>query len=74
MDTGVVPAPGSFEVLLDGVPQTPTGASWIDSTKLKLDITASAAATAFVKLLTVDTNLRNADEVIAVAPQIQQVL
>jgi len=73
MDIGVVPAAASFEVVVDGTPQTPTSPSWADSDTLNLTITGVASVSIVVNLLVVDTNLRSADEVIAVAPQSIQV-
>lgn len=74
MDDSVLPAVGSFEVVLDGVPETPTVAAWTTNTKLALTIAGSGSTSAYVNLLTVDMNLRNAGLIVATAPQSRRVL
>jgi hypothetical protein len=69
MDTGVLPALASFEVVIDGIPQTPLTRAWFSSTVLDLGITGSASTSAVIKLLTVDSLLRSDTGVVATAPQ-----
>lgn len=69
MDTGVMPAMASFEVSIDGVPETPLGGAWQDATTLRLTLSAPAVTTLTVTLLTYDSLLRSLGGVIATAPQ-----
>lgn len=73
MDTGVLPALASFDVIIDGTPQTPTGRAWADSDTLNLTIVGIAGTSIVVNLLTVDLLLRSSTGVIATAPQSIQV-
>jgi len=72
MDTGVLPALVSFEVTLDGTPQTPLTRSWFSGTTLDLGIAGVAGVSVVVNLLTVDPLLRNAAGIVATAPQTVQ--
>lgn len=71
MDTDAIPAVGSFEVLFDGVPQTPTLCTWPTPDHLQLAITPGFPVTVSVNLLSVDLNLRSSVGTVAIAPQSQ---
>jgi len=74
MDTGVVPADASLEVVVDGTPQTPTVGAWQDSDTLRLNIVGSALSTLVVNLLVQDSNLRSSVGSLAHAPQTVTIL
>jgi len=70
MDIGVLPAVGSFNVIVDGTPFPITGLSWANPTTLDLTWGApDCFVSGIVNLLTVDLNLRSATGVVACAPQ-----
>ena len=69
MDDGVLPPVGIFEVVSDGVPETPTALLWLSDTQLRLSITGGAPTTVVINLLSHDANLRNSDGILAAAPQ-----
>ncbi|MBW7992804.1 MAG: hypothetical protein FVQ84_22680 [Planctomycetes bacterium] len=69
MDTGVLPSLASFEIILDGVPETPSLLLWVDGDTLRLTISGPATVSLVVRLLTQDSNLRSAAGTFARAPQ-----
>jgi hypothetical protein len=72
MNTGALPTLIRYEVVVDGVPETPISRSWLDPQTLQLGITGTASTSVQVTLLSVDLNTRSADNVLATAPQTEQ--
>jgi hypothetical protein len=71
MDQTVLPALASFEIVVDGVPTTPTIVAWTDATTLNFSWAGVPAATAVWNQLTTDSNLRGLDQSLVKAPQTQ---
>lgn len=71
MDQTVVPALASFEVVIDGTPETPTSRAWQDSTTLRFGFVGVPAVSGVWNQLSVDTNLRGADMSLVKLPQTQ---
>lgn len=69
MDTGVLPANASFEIINDGVPETPTATAWQSSTVLRVNFTGNVTVSAVFRYIVVDTNLRDTNGLIAVPIQ-----
>lgn len=71
MDTSVVPALGNFEIVVDGVPETPTGRAWQNPTTLQFTFVSVPAISGVWNQLQIDTNLRGSDMSLVKLPQSQ---
>ncbi len=71
MDTTVVPALASMQVVIDGVPLTPISAVWANPTALTIGWVGIPLATGVWNLLVQDPNLRSAGGTFARLPQTQ---
>lgn len=70
MDTGVVPATGSFTLMVDAAPRTPGSVSWSGPAELRLLYAGIAPiVSGIVSLDVVDLNLRNTAQTVAVPIQ-----
>lgn len=71
MDVGSVPAVGSFEVVIDGIPETPTVIVWQDAVTLRFSFAGVPAVSGVLNQLVIDTALRGADMSLVKLPQSQ---
>ncbi len=69
MDQTVSPVTGVFEVVRDGVPETPLLFTWFDAFNFDLVTTGTMGALIVVNLLNFDVNFRSLTGVIVTAPQ-----
>ncbi len=69
MDQTVTPALTSFEVVVDGVPETPTSFIWFTATVFDLGFATAATTDLVVNLLTTDSDLRSLEGSFMRAPQ-----
>lgn len=73
MDDGVLPPVGTFEVVKDGTPETPSSLNWVSNTVLEMFVTAGDVTTLVVNQLSAHANLRDSNGILSVAPQSLQV-
>lgn len=71
MDQAVVPAAASFEIVLDGVPETPAGLAWTDATHLQFGFSGPPAVSGVWNQLSPDLNLRGTNGSYVKLPQTQ---
>jgi hypothetical protein len=58
MDVGFLPALASMQIIVDGIPETPTIRSWLDSTHFRLSFAGTPSVSGEFRLLVEDTGLR----------------
>ena len=71
MDQTVLPALTSFELVIDGTPQTPATRVWQDAVTLAFTWAVPPPATGVWNQIAVDTNLRGLDQSLVKLPQTQ---
>lgn len=74
MDQTVLPDLTQFEVVLDGVPETPTSVVWTDADTLTVGFATTGATTGILNLLTAGSNLRGVNGATVKPPQSCQFL
>lgn len=72
MNTGVTPANASFEVVIDGTPETPFVGAWQDSDTLRFTFAGVPSVSGYWKYISRDVNLHGTDGSVAKAPQVVQ--
>jgi len=69
MDNGSTPPLSTFEVVVDGTPETPTNLTWQSNTKLRVTFAGVPAVSGVLKQVVRTTTLRAADGSVSKIPQ-----